>query len=243
MLVSHRKKFIFTKTRKTAGTSVESVFEPYCMPEGTWEQIHYAPERISPDGIIGHRGDGWKKANWWNHMPAELIRNRVGEEIWNEYFKFTVIRNPFDKLVSGFHMQWAHYAQVRQQGYLQKFKVMTKRFLGRALPIELVKGNNEIERFRSWIRAGGVVVSDQETYMIDGKVCLDHFIRYENLENGVREVMLRLDVDPSGCVIPKFKSNFRKSRTPIVEYYDAETEAIVRRLYAWELNFFNYDLK
>ena len=227
---------------KTAGTSVESVFEPYCMPEGTWEQTHYAPERISPDGIIGHRGHGWERANWWNHMPAELIRNRVGEEIWNEYFKFTVIRNPFDKLVSGFHMQWVHYAQVRQQGYLQKFKAMTKRVVGRALPIELVNGNNEIERFRSWIRAGGVV-SDRETYMIDGKVCLDHFIRYENLENGVREVLLQLDVDPSGCVIPKFKSNFRKSRTPTVEYYDAETEAIVRRLYAWELNFFNYDLK
>ena len=156
MLVSHLKKFIFTKTKKTAGTSVESVFEPYCLPEGTWEQTHYTPERISADGIIGHRGDGGQKANWWNHMPAELIRNRLGEEIWDEYYKFTVIRNPFDKLVSGFHMQWQwHWAQVRLQGYLQKFKVMTKRVVGRALPIELVKGNNEIERFRSWIRAGG----------------------------------------------------------------------------------------
>ena len=242
MLISHRKKFIFTKTKKTAGTSVESVFEPYCLPEGTWKQTHYTPERISADGIIGYRGylgDGGQKANWWNHIPAELIRKRVGDKIWNEYFKFTVIRNPFDKLVSGFHMHWSH---VRQKNFSQKFKAMTKRFVGRAGPIELVKGNNEIERFRSWIRAGGMV-SDRETYMIDGKVCLDHFIRYENLENGVREVLLRLDVDPSGCVIPKFKSNFRKSRTPIVEYYDAETEAIVRRLYAWELNFFNYDLK
>ena len=131
---------------------------------------------------------------------------------------------------------------VRQQNCSQKFKAKTKRFGGRAGPIELVKGNNDRERFRSGIRAGGMV-SDRETYMIDGKVWLDHFIRYENLENGVREVLLRLDVAPSGCVIPKFKSNFRKSRTPIVEYYDAETEAIVRRLYAWELNFFNYDLK
>ena len=31
MLISHRKKFIFTKTKKTAGTSVESVFETYCI--------------------------------------------------------------------------------------------------------------------------------------------------------------------------------------------------------------------
>lgn len=34
MLISHRKRFIFTKTAKTAGTSVESYFEQYCMPEG-----------------------------------------------------------------------------------------------------------------------------------------------------------------------------------------------------------------
>ncbi len=31
MLVSNRKKFIFTKTKKTAGTSVKSFFEPYSM--------------------------------------------------------------------------------------------------------------------------------------------------------------------------------------------------------------------
>lgn len=239
MLVSHRKKFIFTKTKKTASTSVESFFEPYCMPEGTWKQTHHTPERISADGIIGYRGDGCQKAKWWNHMPAELIRKRLGNEIWNEYFKFTVIRNPFDKLVSGFYMHWA---QVRQREFLQNFKVMAKRVVGLVRPIDLVKGDTEIERFRSWIKAGGQI-SDRETYMIDSKVCLDHFIRYENLENEVREVLLRLDLDPIGCTIPKYKANLRSSRIPTVEYYDAETEAIVRRLFEWELNFFNYDLK
>jgi len=40
MLVSHRKKFIYTKTAKTAGTSVESYFEPFCLPEGDWKLEH-----------------------------------------------------------------------------------------------------------------------------------------------------------------------------------------------------------
>jgi hypothetical protein len=31
MLVSHQRKFIYTKTVKTAGSSVESYFEPYCI--------------------------------------------------------------------------------------------------------------------------------------------------------------------------------------------------------------------
>ena len=39
MLISHRKQFIYTKTYKTAGTSVEVYFEPYCMQEGEWKEV------------------------------------------------------------------------------------------------------------------------------------------------------------------------------------------------------------
>ena len=37
------------------------------------------------------------------HMSAGEIRKKVGEEIWNNYFKFTIIRNPWDKMVSSYH--------------------------------------------------------------------------------------------------------------------------------------------
>ena len=56
MLVSHRYKFIFTKTVKTAGTSIESYFEKYCMPEGEWKESHNREEYVSETGIIGYRG-------------------------------------------------------------------------------------------------------------------------------------------------------------------------------------------
>ena len=51
MLVSHRYKFIYTKTRKTAGSSVESYFEPFCMPDGEWTQRHLREEYVSDAGI------------------------------------------------------------------------------------------------------------------------------------------------------------------------------------------------
>ncbi len=34
MLVSHRHQFIYTKTHKTASTSVEAYFERFCFPPG-----------------------------------------------------------------------------------------------------------------------------------------------------------------------------------------------------------------
>jgi hypothetical protein len=37
-------------------------------------------------------------------MPAWLVRLRVPPGIWNGYFKFCVDRNPWDKVLSHFHM-------------------------------------------------------------------------------------------------------------------------------------------
>ncbi len=56
MLVSHRYRFIYTKTMKTGGTSVESYFERFCMPDGEWTQSHGREEYVSDAGIIGFRG-------------------------------------------------------------------------------------------------------------------------------------------------------------------------------------------
>ena len=102
MLISHRKRFIFIKTVKTAGTSVESYFEKYCMPEGEWQEAHTRDEYVSEEGIIGYRGPDASSSTWYNHMSAQKLLDLAGRDIWDSYFKFTVIRNPFDKLISAF---------------------------------------------------------------------------------------------------------------------------------------------
>src|SRR5437016_2294873 len=104
MLLSHRKRFLYSKTFKTAGTSVESFFERWCMPEGEWTFAHARDEYVSNAGIIGYRGPepaGGRR--WWGHMTAAEIRERAGAAIFDAYFKFCVVRNPFDKAVSAFH--------------------------------------------------------------------------------------------------------------------------------------------
>ena len=40
MLISHKYKFIYLKTIKTASTSVEAYFERFCMPENDYELSH-----------------------------------------------------------------------------------------------------------------------------------------------------------------------------------------------------------
>lgn len=88
MLVSHEHRFIYIKTVKTAGTSVEAALEPFCA-----------------HGIVGARGDGARAAQWYHHMPARRIRAGLPRAVWRGYLKVCNIRNPWDKAVSWFHFR------------------------------------------------------------------------------------------------------------------------------------------
>lgn len=236
MLVSHRKKFIYTKTVKTAGTSVESYFEEYCLPEGSWEFSHNRDEHVCPEGVIGYRGFNPGSSTWRNHMPAKQIKKRIGESIWNEYFKFCVVRNPYDKLISNFHMLERNAVKISM---LSKLKIRTSLWLNRNVnPYLLVRGESDIERFRSWLLQGGTV-NDRNKYIIDKDICVDYFIEYEKLMDGIQYVCEKLDIPFVPEKLPKLKMDGRPA-LPIEEYYNPETIEIVKSNYAFEIDRFGY---
>ena len=217
MLVSHRKRFIYTKTIKTAGTSVESYFEKYCLPAGQWQFSHAREASVGPDGIIGYRGRGSNNTTWYNHMPARQIREQLGDELWESYFKFCVVRNPFDKLLSHFY-------------YILRKEMIDPRLLQA----------DEVASFRNWLKSGGQII-DRDKYLIDGRVCLDYFIRYENLPEGIREVCEKLQIPFEPDQVPRLKTGMRNQHIPLKDYYDHQCVQIVRDLYAFELDYFAYD--
>ena len=94
MILSHKYRFLFVKTLKTAGTSIEVFLSQQCGPEDVVTPIlpHVEPHRAR-----NHEG-------FFNHIPATAIRERVGPEVWRSYFKFCVERNPWDKTLSYYHM-------------------------------------------------------------------------------------------------------------------------------------------
>ena len=53
MLISHICRFIYLKTRKTAGTSVEIYFEPFCV-----DPKSYGGERHNTEPEVSE-GCGW----------------------------------------------------------------------------------------------------------------------------------------------------------------------------------------
>lgn len=237
MLVSHQKQFIFIKTIKTAGTSVESYFEKYCMPEGEWVPSHHRSELVSEFGIIGYRGPQKAGTTWHPHMSADSIRQMIGEEVWRSYFKFTVMRNPYDKLVSAYHMAMRK-KRARTQTLVQRLKYT---LLRKQRCIDKAKGRTDVERFRNWMHCKQRPF-DRNKYLIDGEVCVDYFIRFENLQEGIREVCHRLAIPYEAGRIPEFKTGLRDKSIPVRDYYEESTQRLIEAQYAWELREFGYQL-
>jgi len=77
MVVSDKYKCIFIRIPKNASTSVEDLFN--VADPGSVPSNHRPP---------------------YGHELASEIREKVGEEKWNEYFKFAFFRNPYDRFIS-----------------------------------------------------------------------------------------------------------------------------------------------
>jgi hypothetical protein len=209
------------------------------MPPGEWKKSHSREEYVSDTGIIGYRGKSNSDKEWYNHMPAKLIQDKIGMDIWNNYFKFTVVRNPYDKLISAFYF---HKKNKKQESNgIKRIISHSRNMLNMAGSIDSNQMELEIESFRSWIKNGGVVL-DKNKYLIDGKVCVDYFIRYETLYEDIAYVCNQLSLPYNQTQIPEYKKGVRKHTIPVRDFYDAESEKIVKQQYAWELAYFGYAL-
>ena len=112
MIISHKYKFIFVKTRKTAGTSLEVTLSKYCGPEDVFSVINPPEEGHEPRNYMIDQSAGLE---YYNHMPAREMKAQIGEEIWNSYFKFCYERHPYLKAVSLYRMHRHHYKGDKTQ--------------------------------------------------------------------------------------------------------------------------------
>lgn len=157
-------------------------------------------------------------------MPAALIRQQVGDDVWNSYFKFCVIRNPFEKAISAFEHFGADH-QATHAGI--KFRVAAFRMA------------REQRRFFHWLTYEGPPI-DRNKYLIEGEFCLDDVIRYEELEAGIARICRRLDLPWAPSLLPTFKGAKRRETTTVDRLYTPASRRVVERKYAYELDRFQY---
>jgi hypothetical protein len=223
MIISHTHRYIFIKSEKTAGTSVEAALSKHC----------------GKDDVVTPLGDYWfnrdERGEWihssmnaegfFQHDSASEVRRKVGPDIWNRYFKFSIVRNPWDRVVSLYSWEARNRPELKP----------VKRWWHRA--------GVPFDEFRETVKHFGIFVAgnwntNDRFYLDDGKLCVDHVIRYERLSDELAAMCQRLGLPP--LELPRLKSGLRGGGGGYAQYYDEATKAIVAERHRQDIDLFGY---
>jgi hypothetical protein len=231
MIISHSHKFIFIKSEKTAGTSIESALSQYCSGDDVVTPINDYRHNRDENGRFMHQSmnaEEFIRLDLPNlqHVDAATIKRMVPDEVWNSYFKFSITRNPWDRIISDF------FWKKRQDPEL----IPRKRFYHyMGVPF------NELEqvknRFDTFIRSEQWTNNDR-FYILDDQLCIDQAIRYERLSEDFSEICSKLGLD--NCSLPRLKSGMRQKNHHYSEYYDEDSKSIVAERHKNDIRFFDY---
>ena len=100
MIISHTHKFIFIKPLKTAGTSVEAALSQFCSNNDIVTSLNDYWFNRDKNGEWVHKS--MNEGEFHQHDDAQTIKKRIPSEIWDNYLKFSMTRNPWDRTLSYF---------------------------------------------------------------------------------------------------------------------------------------------
>lgn len=205
MIVSHEHRFIFLKTRKTAGTSVEIALSRICGPEDIITPITETDEQLRK--ALGGRPPQHHTApplemEGRAHLPASAVRRIVGTDVWESYFKFAIERNPWDAVVS------LYYWRIRDNPT--------------PVPFEDFVVSDEVPRWAD---------KNARIYRLQGKVAVDKMCRFESLGSDMDEIWSALGL-PGAPELPRAKGDYRPREARYPTMYTPATAERVGDIFA-----------
>jgi hypothetical protein len=148
-------------------------------------------------------------------MGAKRLSRKIGDELWDNYFKFSTIRNPFEKIISMYFFK----KYRKKDDYSDPVKTR--------------------KDFNLWCVESGPPL-DRGIYTIDGKYILDDVVRAEVLNDEMERVCNKLNIPWNPSLIGRAKSDIRPEWATASYMYGQEAREAVEQVYDFELDFFNY---
>ena len=236
MIISFKYKFIFIKSYKTAGSSIENYLYPYLnnkdilAPTEDYNGINCWGD-FDAKNIEYHFGEEFlkKKINYkmkyFAHMPIWLVKERLkplsdklNYDIFKNFYKFGVIRNPLDTIVS--HYYWQNSSDNHQS---------------KSITFEDVLKELEANKFPSY----GLLNLNKLMDKNSKNILCDKVLKYENLNEDLAVVFNKLGIPFDGELkIFKKKSHRKKNYE---SFYNGDTKKMIDKYFSREIEMFSYN--
>jgi hypothetical protein len=210
MIISHEHKFLFLAPVKVGTTSIRSCLKQY-------SSIDLSKFYDDPSSFYYQQ---------W-HINTKNTKKHFDEQNWNwtDYFKFSFVRNPWDRVVSWYKYQikWVKKYEMGLGGntvYYNRYKKVSKL------------------SFREWLEnIENMILEDFYDFFIcnSNNICLDYIGRFENLQEDFDKICDKIKI-PRQQLPHKNKTKHKH----YTEYYDEETKQIVAEVFAKDIEHFNY---
>lgn len=205
MLISDSNQFIFVHIRKTAGTSLRQTIETVSLPKNS-NLLH---KLLSRNGVdINYHDFSFRK-----HSPLIQAERSMSDELFRKYFKFAIVRNPYDRLVSEFE----YIKSKPEHSRNKKINRMT---------------------FEQFVKFQSTRFDAHQTNMLinkEGFIDMDYIGRFENLTECFNEIS-----DKAGIDCRTTHHIHKIERKHYKEYYSDKLIEKVAKLWQADLENFSY---
>ena len=196
----------FFAVPKTATHAIREALRQHLGPDD-WEQQVLFGKQSLPIPEIAKLNHG--------HITAREIQPHLDAGVWNSYFKFGFVRNPFDRFIS------------------------TCFYLNRGSPnfanyaVSFMKQRLPVERFRKL-----VLMRPQSVQLVngDGEIAMDYVGRYENLQHSYDTICEKIGIPTTALGLKNISKH-----AAFTDYYDDALKQMVAEYFADDLRIFAYD--
>jgi hypothetical protein len=215
--ISHSHKFIFIHTYKAAGSSIRRAIEPYVYPNRVKRKVYkwtnlllntLGAKEPYKSSVLPQRFKIYPV-----HIQARELKKWVSPELFDTYYKFAFVRNPWDWQVSLYHFILNTPHQFQH---------------------ELIKSFKDFDAYIQWrveheVRLQKDFVTDES-----GQSIVDFIGRFENLDEDFSKLCRKLNIKAR---LPHINvSTHRDFRT----YFSDRSAELIANAFKEDIEYFGY---
>ena len=206
MPISNTLKTIFVHIPKNAGESIEKSLNIYPTDKDICFKNYW--------GTKNNR-------EVLQHYTAQKIKDSINNDMWESYFKFAVVRDPWSRAVSEYN--W--YLQFGPTITFQEWVESLPHRLNINSAIHILEVGHNIEQYK--------YICDKK-----GNILVDHIIKFDNLKEEFNKLCQRKSWDIELIHTNKSKAN---KKVDWRSYYDEKSLELISKIYKTDIEMFDYD--